>query len=44
MNDLQQPHTGHRILVMAGIALAALIVTVAAIYAVAFLILAPMMQ
>jgi hypothetical protein len=44
MNDVQQPHTAHRILVMAGIVLAALIVTVAAIYAVAFLILAPMMQ
>jgi hypothetical protein len=34
----------HRILVTAGIVLATLIVVAAAVYAVAFLILAPMMQ
>ena len=44
MNDTQPSHTPHRILVTAGIVLAALIVTAAAAYAVAFLVLAPMMQ
>ncbi|GFG51749.1 hypothetical protein MAGR_31900 [Mycolicibacterium agri] len=44
MNDLQRPHTVRRIVVTAGVVLAALIVAVAAVYAVAFLILAPLMQ
>jgi hypothetical protein len=44
MNDIQPSHTPRRILVTAGMVLAALIVTAAAVYAVAFLILAPMMQ
>jgi hypothetical protein len=44
MNDIQPTLTPRRILVMAGIVLAALVVTVAAVYAAAFLILAPMMQ
>jgi hypothetical protein len=44
MNDIQPSHTPRHILVTAGMVLAALIVTAAAVYAVAFLILAPMMQ
>jgi hypothetical protein len=44
MNDIQPSHTPRRILVTVGIVLAALIVAVAMVYAVAFLILAPMMQ
>jgi hypothetical protein len=42
MND--DTRTVRRIAITAGIVLAALIVTAAAVYAVAFLILAPMMQ
>ena len=42
MNDETQ--TLRRILVTTGIVLAALVVAAAAVYAVAFLILAPMMQ
>jgi hypothetical protein len=42
MNDEMQ--TSRRILVTAGVALAALIVAAAAVYAVAFLVLAPMMH
>ena len=41
---MSDTHTPRRILVTAGIVLASLIVAVAAVYAVAFLILAPMMQ
>jgi hypothetical protein len=44
MNDIRPSHTPRRLLVTTGIMLAALIVTAAAVYAVAFLILAPMMQ
>ncbi len=44
MNDIRPSHTARRILVTAGIVLAALIVTAAMVYAMAFLILAPMMQ
>ena len=44
MDDTQPSHLPRRILVTAGIVLAALIVTAAAVYAVAFLFLAPMMQ
>jgi hypothetical protein len=41
---MNEAPTLRRILVMAGIVLATLIVAAAAVYAVAFLILAPMMQ
>lgn len=44
MNHTGPSHTPRRILVTAGIVLAALVVAAAAVYAVAFLILAPMMQ
>jgi hypothetical protein len=44
MNDIQRSHMPRRILVTAGIVLAVLIVSAATVYAVAFLILAPMMQ
>jgi hypothetical protein len=44
MNDTHPSHAPRRILATAGVVLATLIVAVAAIYAVAFLILAPMMQ
>ena len=40
---MSDTHTPRRILVTAGIVLVALVVAVAAVYAVAFLILAPMM-
>ena len=41
---MSDTHTPRRILVTVGVVLAALVVAVAAVYAVAFLILAPMMQ
>ncbi|WP_268812308.1 hypothetical protein [Mycolicibacterium stellerae] len=44
MNDIRSSRTPRRILVTAGLVLAALIVTAAMVYAVVFLILAPMMQ
>jgi hypothetical protein len=44
MNHFQPSHTPRRILVTAGVALALLVVAAAAVYAVAFLVLAPMMQ
>ncbi len=44
MNDTTPSHLPRRILVTTGMVLAALIVAAAAVYAVAFLILAPMMQ
>ena len=44
MNVFQTSHMPRRILVTAGIVLAVLVVVVAAIYAAAFLMLAPMMQ
>ena len=44
MNDAQPSHLPRRILVTAGVVLAALIVIAVFVYAAAFLMLAPMMQ